>query len=111
MILQVSKQTAFFHDFRFMTLSFLFLNVNLFLKQDSFVGLCGVVSKYFLSHLVLFLPHLVRGSSPKPVFRTTNFTAVGNTTINLTNCGADKFVLNQVGENIDFSIFFDLIQV
>jgi len=49
----------------------------------------------------------VRGSSPKPVFRTTNFTAVGSATINLTNCGAGKFVLNQVPKNCPLDGFIE----
>lgn len=50
----------------------------------------------------------VRGSSPKPVFRTTNFTAVGSSHIDLTNCGAGKFVLNQVPKNCPLDGFIDL---
>ena len=106
MILQVCKQTAFFHDFRFMTFKFPILELQLVFKTR-LLHCLYVVPKYLLFYLVLLLAHLVRGSSPKPVFRTTNFTAVGSATINLTNCGAGKFVLNQVGENLDFWIYLN----
>ncbi|XP_065064400.1 anillin-like [Rhopilema esculentum] len=50
----------------------------------------------------------VRGSSPKPVFRSTNFTSVGNVSLNLSTISSGRFVLNQVPKNCPLDGFVEL---